>query len=329
MRKVQEVQMARGSNMRLCVSIVVALTPLLVRAQPPARSMALTFDDLPYVDQASQTPGGLVRAQRVTATILRTLETHRAPAVGFVTENKLDAGGEQQARTALLQQWVDAGAVLGNHTYSHPDFNTLSIEAFQKEILDGETVTRRLMRPRQPYPLYFRHPQTHTGDTPAKKMAIDTFLAERGYTVAPHTIETSDFVYQRPYARALAEGDAAAAARLRAAYLDFALEATAFAERIAPEIFGREIPQTLLVHANDITADTLPELLTRLEARGYRFVALEQAMADPAYQTPDTLVSRFGPTWLWRWRESLGLKVSFRGDPEVPQWVTDLFNASR
>jgi peptidoglycan/xylan/chitin deacetylase (PgdA/CDA1 family) len=311
----------------LCVSGILIAT-LSVLAQPSGRRMALTFDDLPYVDSRAQTPAGLAAARRVTETILGVLAAHAAPATGFVNEGKL-AGPDREARIALLHRWVDAGAVLGNHTYSHPDLNAVTVEAFQQEILDGEVVTRRLMKPREPYPLFFRHPQTHTGDTQAKKDAIDRFLAARGYTVAPHTVETSDYVYQRPYAAARRAGDTAAAGRLREAYLAFALDAVAFAERIAPEIVGREIPQTLLVHANDITADTLDVLLRRLEARGYRFVTLESAMEDAAYRTPDTLVSRSGPTWLWRWRESLGLTVSFRGDPEVPQWVLDLFDASR
>ena len=47
---------------------------------------------------------------------------------------------------------------------------------------------------------------------------------------------------------------------------------------------------------------TLDEMLRRYRERGYRFISLDQAMADPAYATPDTLVTDFGPTWLWRWR---------------------------
>jgi hypothetical protein len=56
-------------------------------------------------------------------------------------------------------------------------------------------------------------------------------------------------------------------------------------------------------------------------------VALGSAIEDPEYQTEDTLVNRFGPSWLWRWRQSLGLTVSFRDDPEPPDWVLELYNA--
>jgi hypothetical protein len=48
---------------------------------------------------------------------------------------------------------------------------------------------------------------------------------------------------------------------MRDAYLDYTLAATEFADRISPQIFGREIPQTLLLHAIDINADCLDEML--------------------------------------------------------------------
>lgn len=51
-------------------------------------------------------------------------------------------------------------------------------------------------------------------------------------------------------------------------------------------------------------------MLRRFEARGYRFITLDEAMADPAYQTKDTDVSKFGQSWLARWVRSLGMKVS-------------------
>src|SRR5262249_11437412 len=153
-----------------------------------------------------------------------------------------------------------------------------------------ERVSRRLMRPRQPYQLYFRHPMTHTGDTQAKKEAIEAFLKARGYKVTPHTIENSDFIFNVGYVRALAGKDEALAKRLRAEYLDFTISATDFAEHVSPKIFGREIPQTLLLHANDLNADCLDDLLSRFESRGYRFITLDEAMNDSAYLTKDTSV---------------------------------------
>jgi peptidoglycan/xylan/chitin deacetylase (PgdA/CDA1 family) len=299
-----------------------ALTAVLANQQPaPGRLIALTFDDLPYVAiDSAYLPG----ARRATQSLLDILAKHRAPAIGFVNERQLE-GGDRDARIALLRQWLDRGMMLGNHTYSHPDFNSVSIEQFQDEILKGEVETRRLLAGRPPGRLFFRHPMTHTGNTKEKKEAIEKFLSDRGYTIAPHTVENSDFIFNQVYARARAKSDRALAMKVREAYLEFTFAATAFAESISPKIFGREIAQTLLLHANDLNADCLDELLTRYERRGYRFVTLEQAMADPAYRTPDTLVTAYGPTWLWRWTRSLGMNASFAGDPEVPAWVMELY----
>ena len=309
-------------NFKLLTTILL-LSLAIAQTNKPSRKMVVTFDDLPYV---SQGPGQYVtKAQRATKQILRALQMQRVPAVAFVNEERLQVTGEVDARIALLQQWVDAGMILGNHTYSHADFNRFTIEQFEDEIIKGEVVTRRLMQSHQPYQLYFRHPATHTGDSPAKKEAIEKFLSARGYKVTPHTIENSDFVFNVGYARALLNKDEATAKRLRDAYLDFTIAATEFAERISPQIFGRETPQTLLLHANDINADCLEEMLRRFAERGYHFISLDEAMNDPAYQTKDTFVTTGGPTWLWRWMKSKGLAISFKDDPEPPSWVTDLY----
>src|SRR5262249_24051986 len=159
----------------------------------------------------------------------------------------------------------------------------------------------------------------HTGDTREKKEAIEKFLAARGYRIAPHTIENSDFIFNVPYAQALRDKDDALAKRLRRDYLDYTMAVTEFAENVSQQIFGREIPQTLLIHVNDLNGDCLDEMLKRFADRGYAFITLDEAMKDPAYQTPDTLVTKAGPSWLWRWTKSLGLTVSFKGDPDPPQ----------
>jgi len=310
------------------LTILVALLFVLAgstRAQAVAtRTMAVTIDDLPYVNIADGPY--LTNARAATAKILSTLKKHKISAVGFVNEGKLSNSDTREARIALLRQWVDGGMILGNHTYSHIDFNRLTVEQFEEEIVKGEIVSRQLMHSREPYQLYFRHPMTHTGDTREKKEAIEQFLLTHGYKVTPHTIENSDFVFNVGYALALQRGDKALAKRLREAYLDFTIAATEFAEKISPQVFGREIPQTLLIHSNDINADSLDEMLQRFAARGYKFVSLDNVMADPAYQTKDTFVTKSGPTWLWRWMKSKGMNVDFAADPEPPQWVTELYN---
>jgi peptidoglycan/xylan/chitin deacetylase (PgdA/CDA1 family) len=94
--------------------------------------------------------------------------------------------GENGARTALLTRWVAAGHTLGNHTYSHPDANALSADAYQQDIARGDHVTRELMAGRGPYTQYFRHPFTHTGDTADKKASIDASGARSASPMNPN-----------------------------------------------------------------------------------------------------------------------------------------------
>lgn len=296
----------------------------VAHGQTPTRTMAVTMDDLPFIKIGE---GDYVeRAKPVTAKILNTLKKHNAPAVGFVNETMLQDPRNRDERIELLRQWVKSGMILGNHTYSHPDFNNLTVEQFQEEITKGEVVTRQLMQDRKPYQLYFRHPFTHVGDTREKKEAIEKFLASRGYKLTPHTLENSDWMFNVPYVEALQKGDKAFAERVRNEYLDFTIAATEFAEKISTHIFGREIPQVLIIHSNDITADALDEMLRRFAARGYKFVTLDSAMSDAAYQTQNTYITKFGPTWFFRWAKSKDLKLDFSGDPDPPKWVLDLYN---
>lgn len=289
----------------------------------PLRKIALTFDDLPYAGRPS--PGPLADAQRATAGILKTLELWRAPAIGFVNAAGLDVPGETEARTALLRAWVDGGLDLGNHTSSHLDLDDASIQAFEADIDRGDRVIRTLLE-RRGLPLrYFRYPFNHTGRDLRTKQAIEMFLAARGYRIAPFTIDSGDEVFNLPYVEALKAGDRGKTEVLGRAYIDFVLAATRFAQDVAPRIFEREIPQVMLLHANDLNADWLYPLLRRLMEEGYSFITLDEAMADPAYSTPDLLVTSSGPSWLWRWRQSRSLDISFTGDPEPPPEVMQAY----
>lgn len=310
--------------MRLILSLIFFVA-FVASVHGQTRTMAVTIDDLPYVRMSDGEY--LPSAQTATAKILSTLKKHKVPAVGFVNERQLEFGNQREARIDLLRNWVKSGMMLGNHTWSHPDFNQRTVAQFQEEIEKGDVVTRQLMQSRRPYQLYFRHPMTHTGDTLEKKEAIEKFLAARGYKVTPHTIENSDYIFNVPYAKAMQKGDTALMKRVRDAYLEFTFAATDFAEKITPQIFGRDIPQLFLIHANDLNADCLDEILQRLTARGYKFVTLDKVMADPAYETKDTYVNRYGPTWLFRWSKSKGMDLDFSGDPNPPKWVMDLYNS--
>jgi peptidoglycan/xylan/chitin deacetylase (PgdA/CDA1 family) len=295
-----------------CVSLGAAFAP----AQP-VRRIALTFDDLPGVSQRSS----LAVLDDINTRLLATLRIQQVPAVGFVNERGLETPGEREARLDLLKQWVGRNLTLGNHTYGHKSINDTPIATYEADVLKGEIATRRLLEAAGHKLVWFRHPYTHTGPTAEIKAALDEFLNEHGYKVAPFTIEAADYAFAAIYERALMAGDDSRAEETLSAYLKYQDAMVAFGEALAVDTFGRDIPHVLLSDVNRLNADAMPELLRRLRERGYIFVTLDSVMDDEAYDTPDRFVGRFGPSWLHRWRVALGLPSRMSAEPDPPSWV--------
>ena len=296
------------------LGLALALGP--ARAQT-LRRIALTFDDLPGVSQRSS----LEVLDDINRRLIATLRIERVPAIGFVNERGVDVEGEREARTALLGRWIGPTLTLGNHTYSHASLSRTPLEAYQADVLKGERITRPLLSAAGRRLQWFRHPYTHTGPTPAIKLAFEGFLNEHGYRIAPFTIESADYAFAAVYERALIAGDHARADETMAAYLAHQDRMVAFGEALAFDTFGRGIPHVLLSHVNRLNADAMPELLRRLRARGYAFVTLEAALGDEAYDTPDRFVGTSGPSWLHRWRVTLEQPSRLNDEPDPPAWI--------
>ena len=287
----------------------------------PARQMAITVDDLP----ASRSHAlSLAEQQELTRRMLEILGQHGVPAVGFVNEAKLKVDGRVDPdRVALLESWLDAGFELGNHGYSHLDLHRVPEADWMRDVLLGEQVIRPLAEARGQSLRWFRHPFLHTGRSTDVQQKVKKFLADHGYTIAPVTIDNSEWIYAREYDQAIDSGNDGRAERLGEDYLRYMLDVVGFYEAQSEAILQRTLPHVLLIHANALNAAWLGKLLEQLEARGYRWVMLEQALEDPAYGR--SALGYTGPggiTWLHRWAITDGLdRAIFSGEPRVPEWV--------
>src|SRR5664279_57308 len=122
--------------------------------------VAITFDDLPYAREAdgrTDSASEVSEARKANKTILAALNRRHVPATGFVIEKRVQEMGAARG-TSILQEWVKHGFDLGNHSYSHPDFNQLSIEEVEHEITAGEATHVRVMERTGKQAHYFRFP---------------------------------------------------------------------------------------------------------------------------------------------------------------------------
>ena len=138
------------------------------------RSVAITFDDLPglYVNTCDADTYRRMNQQLVAA-----IRRNAMPALGLINESKL-CDEKRGQLASILSIWLDADLDLGNHTFSHVDFNTSTIAEFEKNIVDGETTVKPLLASRGKNLQSFRFPFLRTGRELAKKRAIEAFLRE-------------------------------------------------------------------------------------------------------------------------------------------------------
>src|SRR5512143_4077106 len=306
--------------------LLLVLLPFAAAAAPtpPARAVAITFDDLPFAAVPTEDDAQL---EAVTARLLHSLQAAQVPAVGFVNEAKLTRDGTLDPRRVdLLQSWIKAGFELGNHTYSHPSLNRIPLDAFEADLLQGETVTRPLMQGSGRPLRWFRHPFLHQGATAEVRAAFGQFLTTHGYVVAPVTVNSAEWVFAAAYSRAQAQGDEDAARRIGAAYVPYMQAVFAQAEQLALDLFGRPIPQVLVLHANALNADHFDALAAMLRQRGYRFISLDDALRDSAYASPTGLGGVEGESWLACWARQAGLRPAL--PPPVPGFVTQWAGAA-
>lgn len=274
-----------------------------------ARSVAIMIDDLP---RGGDGPKELASARAMTVKLLEALKG--LPVTGFVNARKAENVGDAGLQE-ILGLWKKQGAELGNHTFSHPDLNRMTLAEFEADLLRGEPAIRKARGGTQSR--YFRHPFLHAGKDAATKRDLDAFLVEHNYTMAPVTLDTSDWMFAYVYLRTEDK------AGLVEAYLRYMDSICEYFEKRAVEVTGRDIAQVLLIHANQLNADTMPDLLRLFAKRGYRIVGLAEALKDPAYKLADGYIGADGISWIHRWASAKGMKES--REPPEPKWLLEEF----
>ena len=306
------------------VTALLSMIPGVAQADDRGGLMAITVDDLPVAQPSWHSDQQM---ERITSDLLATFKKHGVRAVGFVNEGKLEHDGNVDPfRVEILKRWLDAGHELGNHGYAHLDLHRVPPDDWMADVVRGEQVTRPLVEARGDNLTYFRHPFLHTGMSVEVQTETGDFLKSRGYTVAPVTIDNSEWIYGRAYSVAYNEGNEELKRRIGEDYVRYMLEVVAFYEQQSEAIAGRPIPHVLLVHAYALNADWLDEVLSELERRGYGWISLGEALEDPVYdRAVDGWTGRGGITWLHRWAITEGIDRSvFAGEPEPPEWISEL-----
>jgi peptidoglycan/xylan/chitin deacetylase (PgdA/CDA1 family) len=238
--------------------------------------LAVTVDDLPA---HGPLPSGASRLG-IVLQMIRALRQHAVPEVyGFTNGALLGADPELDA---ILTVWRQAGFLLGNHTFSHLDLARVSAVRYLDDIARNEQVLARQRPPGTAK--YLRHPYLHDGDTVQKRTAVRQWLARRGYTAVPVTVDFQDWAWNDAYARCHLRRDPAAIARLGDLFVEAATSHLAASVDLSARLFGRPIKHILALHLGAFDALKLHEVLAAYRAAGTRFITLPTALQDPVYR---------------------------------------------
>jgi len=303
----------------LVIALFVIFIPRTFSQAPKLdRQVAITIDDLP-AGMADRLPASDITA--MTTKLLGTLRDQKIPVVGFVNEKKLYKPGEVDERIKALQMWLNYGFELGNHTFSHMSLNQRELKDWEDDVVQGESVTRMLLTQRKMKLRYFRHPYLDTGRDLETRRKAEEFLTQRGYRIAPITLDGWDWAFAGIYEDAKKRNDTALQQQIVKDYLAYHDAVFAYSEQQSAKLVGYEPKQILLLHASNLEADHIGELLDVLRKRGYRFIPLQDALSDSAYSLPDTYVGEEGTGWIDHWAITQG-KIP-QGAPVFPQWVIE------
>ncbi len=262
----------RAFRTLLCIlALPLAVTSL------HAQKLAFTFDDLPA---HGDLPPDVTR-QQLTDSILATLQREHMPRTwGFINAQSVE---DEPETVGVLQAWHDHHQPLGNHTWAHPDLNTLTAEQFLADVDRNEAMLKRFDHKGDSR--WFRYPYLHEGDTVEKHRAVRAGLLARGYKIAEVTMDFEDYLWNDPYARCSAKGDTTALQYLHDSYLATAEQYLDIDRGLSQQVFHRDIPYVLLMHLGAFDAKMLPELIALYRRHGVTFIDMAKALKDKAYRT--------------------------------------------
>lgn len=254
--------------------------------KPPAPQFSITMDDFNWRD-----PVKLTQVER-NESILNTLQSNSIKAALFVVGGNID----NKEGKALLQRWDNTGHLIGNHTYSHRNYNAREtvIADYLQDILRAEELLKVFPR----FQKYFRFPALKEGDTVEKRDAMRAFLAEHGYRVGHVTIDNSDWIVDQRLQARLKKDPNADVKPYRDFYMEHMWARAEYYDDLARRVLGRPVKHTVLVHFNLLNGLFLNDLITMFKSKGWQPIDAEEAFKDPVFASkPNVLPAGESIVW--------------------------------
>jgi peptidoglycan/xylan/chitin deacetylase (PgdA/CDA1 family) len=274
-------------------AVALGLGRLKLSAATQRPQVAITMDDFSWAN-----PVKFSAEERMDA-ILTALRSHSIKAAGFVVGRNADSETGKQ----LVRQWDDAGHLIGNHTYSHRNFNnpSMTAAAYADDVLRAEVVLKGYSHFRK----LFRFPMLKEGDTAGKRDAFRTFLKQHGYRTGHVTIDNSDWIVDERLKTRLTKEPRADLKPYRDFYLKHMWDRAVYYDELGRKVVGRNVKHTLLMHFNLLNALFLGDLLDMFKSKGWQLIDAQEAFTDPVFAAEPKVVPA-GESIIWSLAKAAG-----------------------
>lgn len=276
--------------------------------------------------------------------LIEKLKAHKVLAVGFVsggmiTESKKVSDVREtpsltevippnSVRANIVRLWRDAGFEIGIGGFRHIWFYNTPYDEYVANVEKNERVTKYILAEKNLPLRWFSYPFLNTGKTAADAERFETWLSSQGLRSVKYTFDNQEWMYSFAYDMARKDNDVNTMNEIRSEFLDYMEKMLAHYEAYSQEMFGRDIAQTLVLTPSPLVAQTADELFGMFEKHGYRFVSMDEAMQDEAYQTKAAVVeSQSGISWFERWQMAQNKKL--RDEPRVSSLVDKIWNEKK
>lgn len=296
----------------------------LVNAQQRSgsRKLAIGFVGIPPLDRTANPPKDSDATARL---LIQELKEHKVPAIGFLTGSMVSDGEKlYPVRANIAKMWVSAGFELGVGGFKHVWLSKTPTDEYIANIEKNEKVARQILGENGQQPKYFSYPFLNTGKSVEDKAKVEAWLGSRGYSSVKYTIDNNEWMYSYAYDMARNDNDIHTMAEIREAYLAYMGRMFDHFEAYSQDLFGRDIPQTMVLTPSRLITDTADDFFAVVSKRGYTFVSIEDAQSDPAYKTKEDFVGDAGISWFERWTMAKGNRL--RQEPEVDRLVQKIWD---
>ena len=260
-----------------------ACSELGLGAKQHKKRMAITIDDFQLGFDI-----GLNQQSR-HKNILGALDAVGHKAAGFVTGSFVTSDWGQR----VVQDWLDAGHLIANHTWSHPHANETETAEYlanirkNKSYLDGLAVTAD----------FFRFPYLDDGRDREQQVELFDVLDDLELRNAPVTIDSVDWFTSGRLQTALKANPNTDLTPYRDYYVEMCVTLANHWDGVAQALGFKSLPHLTLMHHNILNGHFLKDVLLALKSEGWTFVDAQEALNFSAYH-PMPPEPTFGRNWL-------------------------------